>query len=346
MSNISNLFDDLDDFENAPVRESNSKYARTEKFPCDACAGTGFYQGVRIHEEREHCFKCRGKGYFMTSPADREKAKQQRAARKQKQADEKATQFKEMIAARGEDFEAWFNERVEAKDAFFSNIFASGCKYGSLTDRQNAVIERSYQRHLEAMDKSVAFKADNAAVVEWLEANAGQKKSVIEGEYEDNFAASLLKSLNQWGSLSEKQIAAVQRIIDADKNKVVIDLTRIHGLFDSAKTNGAKKPVIRIDGLKLSLAPLSGKNAGCIYVKDNHGEYLGKITEEGKFFGMRSAPADTEKRLVELAKDPRGAMVKFGQITGQCSCCGRELTNKASIELGIGPICAEKFGVL
>lgn len=36
----------------------------------------------------------------------------------------------------------------------------------------------------------------------------------------------------------------------------------------------------------------------------------------------------------------------FGKRTGRCGVCGRELTDPESIAMGIGPICAEKFGVL
>lgn len=30
--------------------------------------------------------------------------------------------------------------------------------------------------------------------------------------------------------------------------------------------------------------------------------------------------------------------------TGRCSCCGRELTDPTRVAMGIGPICAEKWG--
>lgn len=45
--------------------------------------------------------------------------------------------------------------------------------------------------------------------------------------------------------------------------------------------------------------------------------------------------------------DPYAAATAYGLQTGVCSCCsccGRELTNKLSVELGIGPVCREKFG--
>jgi DnaJ-class molecular chaperone len=77
----------LDDIE---VRVSTGKFAKTEKFPCGNCNGSGLYQRVRIHEEREHCFACNGKGYFLTSAADRAAARGKRILKKE---DRKSTRL-------------------------------------------------------------------------------------------------------------------------------------------------------------------------------------------------------------------------------------------------------------
>lgn len=45
-----------------------------------------------------------------------------------------------------------------------------------------------------------------------------------------------------------------------------------------------------------------------------------------------------------LAAAPKEAAVRWGRKTGRCSCCGRELTDATSVAMGIGPICAEKWG--
>jgi len=47
--------------------------------------------------------------------------------------------------------------------------------------------------------------------------------------------------------------------------------------------------------------------------------------------------------LAEFDADPLGAAVKYGKLSGTCCSCGRDLTDPASIEAGIGPICAQKF---
>ena len=49
--------------------------------------------------------------------------------------------------------------------------------------------------------------------------------------------------------------------------------------------------------------------------------------------------------FIDAATDPLAAAIAYGRETGSCSCCGRELTNKVSIDLGIRPICREKWGL-
>jgi len=47
--------------------------------------------------------------------------------------------------------------------------------------------------------------------------------------------------------------------------------------------------------------------------------------------------------LAEIARDPLGASQLFGQLIGACGVCGRTLTNDLSREIGIGPVCRERF---
>ena len=52
-----------------------------------------------------------------------------------------------------------------------------------------------------------------------------------------------------------------------------------------------------------------------------------------------------ETDLTKIAADPAGEARLYGMRTGTCACCGRELTDPNSIEAGIGPICAENWGL-
>jgi hypothetical protein len=116
-------------------------------------------------------------------------------------------------------------------------------------------------------------------------------------------------------------------------------------MFNNARDKGYKRPVYRAEGLKISLAPAAGANAGALYVKTEGDEYIGKVTD-GRFFGTREATEEHKTALSVIAESPRDAAIRYGRRTGSCACCGRVLSNHQSIELGIGPICAEKWGFM
>ena len=165
----------------------------------------------------------------------------------------------------------------------------------------------------------------------------------------NSFARSLVDQIYLKGSLSEKQMfAASAMLMKIKKNKeerqsnlVSIDLSNVKKIFDKAH-EAIKTPKFRVDNMVLSRAPDSGANAGAIYVKVD-GEYAGKVT--GGYFIPCRAPEGTLEKLQEIAKDPLASAVAYGKKTGNCSCCGRELTKHNSIEKGIGPICAERWGL-
>lgn len=166
----------------------------------------------------------------------------------------------------------------------------------------------------------------------------------------NNFFNSMLESVQQYGRLTEGQLNAAYNAMDKiqakqaqkENNRLVVDLTKLNEVFDNASQNGLKKPVLRIEGLVVSKAGESSRNAGFLYVK-HEGEYAGKVSPEGKFFKVYGTPEEVEPKLIEFCKDPLEAAIRYGRETGNCACCGRELTDPKSIELGIGPICIENW---
>lgn len=256
-----------------------------QRFPCGQCAGTGKYQGARVHQEKDHCFACRGKGYFKTDPRKLQDRRRKAALSKQ--------------------------AKIEAAQA---------------VNAETGLIEVL------------------GPMAEW-----------------NDFARSLLDqhwSGRQW---SEAQVASarrmaakveerrVQRAAEREAEAASVDLSAIEAMFHTAFDSGYKKPAYRALGLRIK----PGK-AGALYVlnEDRLEEghfglqpgYEGKIVD-GKFYAGRQAAESTTESLLAIAADPRGEAVRYGQRTGRCSCCGRELTKHASIEAGIGPICAEKWGL-
>jgi hypothetical protein len=188
------------------------------------------------------------------------------------------------------------------------------------------------------MQAATRFAIAHPDVVTWLMDNAGNE-----------FADSLSRRLNDTGSLTENMIAAVRkglaRAAAPAAQGVEINVGRIEEAFASAQASGLKKLRMHLDSFKFSPAGANSANAGGIYVKRSGGDgaYLGKVMG-GKFLRSRDCTDDEEKRIVEAASDPEKAAKAYGQRTGQCSICGRELTAEESIERFVGPVCAERYG--
>lgn len=162
----------------------------------------------------------------------------------------------------------------------------------------------------------------------------------------NSFARQILADYDRGGLINANQMTAAERMMNKLEEKSVnVDLSRIREMFEVAVSNGHQKPVYRAEGLKISLAPATGRNAGALYVVViDDDAYQGKV-EGVTFKAVREAAASTVDALHRIAANPMEAAVRYGQKTGKCSCCGRKLTNKVSIELGIGPICAETWGL-
>lgn len=203
--------------------------------------------------------------------------------------------------------------------------------------------QETHRNNLQA--KAHAFAEEYPDVMEWLFSNTSRGYQ---------FAVDLLKGYNEYGSLTEGQIRAVRNSMARSAlrlqeyqaahtseagagGKAVLDaLTR-------AVVAGKGRPKMRTEHATFSLAKATSKNAGCVYVVAPDKVYLGKITPEAKFIASRDCSDERQTAILEVLKDPLEAAVRYGRLTGNCSCCGRVLNNKESIELGIGPICRSKM---
>lgn len=185
------------------------------------------------------------------------------------------------------------------------------------------------------------------------------------------FVRSVVEQYDRRGSLSEKQISALQSILERNRvsvepklgevstfkrvhtqptteptvrpNTDTVDVSRIEALFDTARSNGLKRLKFRAEGLTISPAPLTGSNPGALYVKDVNDEYLGKIAK-GVYYPTRNAAETVADTIKAIAADPLAVGVAYGKKTGMCCVCGRELTDPVSIANGIGPICESNWG--
>lgn len=198
-----------------------------------------------------------------------------------------------------------------------------------------------------------AFLDANPGLYEYL-----QRKNLAG----NNFAGSLIEAISTFGSLTDRQLTAVQNMQAKDKaseeqrevRKAAreeaapqIDISRVATAIETAQQSGLQKINLRLAAYQFAPAKATSANPGAIYVttKPKGGEkvYLGKIMN-GKFMGSFACTSDQQDEIIKVASDPKAAAVAYGKEFGQCSCCGRVLSDPVSVANGIGPICADKFG--
>jgi len=212
--------------------------------------------------------------------------------------------------------------------------------------RAKATESRARTADRNATENWAAFTAANPEVAAWMDGNASFE-----------FAVSLKAAVLRYGDLTDRQLASAQKCVEGQKTRdadraaaavareaaaPAVDVGAIEAAIATAVARGVKRPALRVAGLRFSLAPVAGKNAGAVYVKED-GIYLGKVMG-GKLFASRDCSEAQAAAIVEVAADPKGAAIAHGKLTGQCSICSRELTDPKSIDLGIGPICASNMG--
>ena len=212
-------------------------------------------------------------------------------------------------------------------------------------NRAKAADRRDARRVADGDAAEAALQASHPAALTWIQAAAGRG---------NDFAQSLLSSLRHYGSLTERQLAAVERIVAQDAERA------------AARAADAQAPAARPAALPMprtlgAVAQFARVTVGDVSVVKKNDEELwwlksgdtlvGRLTAEGAvLFGKRIRDAGLASTAIQAAlealeADPVAAIRAHGLATGSCGCCGRELTDPTSIALGIGPICAAKLGL-
>lgn len=305
------------------VREAAARARDTEACKalgihiCHQCGGSGQFRGVRVHQPKAHCFACKGKGYFMRSYADRVKDRQKREQAKRSATD----RIRSELNARSPEMDHWL-----AENAHWCDIARSVLE---LINKGKEPSERQLEAVISIRAKSDKTKAEKRAARE-----------------------------------AEKA-----------KTYVQVDLQPIRDMFEAAVAKGAKNPSYRAEGVRIVQAKAHSANAGMLYVTNEDQVYGGKLdgvtfkpTRDGQAHDFaRVEPKGPDGKptgevilrtaaaaLEAIAEDPLAAAIRHGHNTGYCACCGRLLVNDSkpdadgltSVERGIGPICARKFGLM
>jgi Family of unknown function (DUF6011) len=213
------------------------------------------------------------------------------------------------------------------------------------------------RNRLVAADRKARAEEQNLAA--FAKAHKAEHAWMVTQAPSFEFARAMLEAVIKFGDLTEKQMAAVQKCVARAQTRVTeraareaaapaVDVSKIEAAFARARQGaaddreGIKWLSLRLDTFKFSDAPARDPWPAAIFVKEGEAK-LGRIVG-GKFICSRVCDDATQARVLAAIADPAAAAIAFGQRTGSCSVCGRELTNAESRKLGIGPICAEKFG--
>lgn len=233
------------------------------------------------------------------------------------------------------------------------------CKGRGFNEYKTDASTRAKAKAKRVESAAQAAERIRAAAAAWRETNKAEAAWLVKAsENGFEFANAMRDALAQYGHLTEKQMVTVSRLTQQDAERAqqraaeraareasapALDVSKIADAFATAKGNGVKRPKLRLADFIFSAAPDTGANAGAIYVKRGE-DYLGKVAG-GRFVRVFACDAVTEAQVLEAASNPSAAAEAYGQRTGSCCVCGRELTNAESVDRAIGPICAAKFGL-
>lgn len=175
--------------------------------------------------------------------------------------------------------------------------------------------------------------------------------SKIVQESKDRFGWS-----QQWRSWGH--IVAMRELQRQRENKPRVDgeegFSRIVGMLEKAHQGGIEFPKIRVEthdgiGVMLTRSGPNSKAPGSVFVGNDEPFHsrtnYGRITSDGKWLRSPHCTDAIEAIVRELARDPAGIGALIGRRTGTCCFCRRRLDSAASVRVGYGPICADRFGL-
>jgi hypothetical protein len=230
--------------------------------------------------------------------------------------------------------------------------------YKTTTEQRARQREKAADKRTEAQAKLAeeirAYTETHKELVNWLIA-AKQRNIKRDGTFD--FPAKMIEAIDKYGSLTDAQVAACEKLMAKDKERqaewakrdatrVEMDAGKITEAFAKARGDasldgdGLLNLKLRLDTFQFSP---DRQNVSDVWVKEGN-TWCGKI-EGGKFKRFKNCTDDQEARIKVCCDDPAAAAKAYGLRFKNCSCCGRVLTNEQSRQLGIGPICAAKWGL-
>jgi hypothetical protein len=181
------------------------------------------------------------------------------------------------------------------------------------------------------------------------------------GQSDRTFASSMIAGFNRFGKLSDKQLPWVDKLTQravapkpAPVAYVTVDFKAIQDLFDVASKN-MKRIKVRLQTVAgqpvvFNRAGAMSKYAGQIMITDGmpfgQNKFFGRVDVTGEFFATRSATQEVCELVKEFSENPAETAGRYGRLTGGCSFCSHGLKDERSTQVGYGPVCAKRFGLV
>lgn len=232
------------------------------------------------------------------------------------------------------------------------------CKGRGFNEYRSTPEQREKARR-KAQDRKEAKRVSTVLAGEaWLEEHPEVRDWIPQAIARNfEFALSMRQAVQKYGSLTERQLAAVRKCIAADADRAeryrqttqanakraVTVGTVIHEAIEAQRRAGKRWIKMEFEGLLFKPGAAHGSNANTIWVtRTDDDTFIGGV-KDGIFTPRRECTDAERDQVQTILQDPLSAAKVHGKQTGQCCVCRRTLTDPNSIAAGIGPVCAEYF---
>ena len=157
----------------------------------------------------------------------------------------------------------------------------------------------------------------------------------------DKYGGKTLTFIISLPSLPFKAVNATQIFSELDKRRKKQDFPILRIAFKNAK-NQTEKIQISYYAEKTEKGRKRIDNVLTIKNRTT-GQQLMRVSRSGIVISENNAKqiVPVLQVFVRFSKDTKQTLLNYGLETGECSICGRELTDSESIRIGIGPVCRQ-----
>lgn len=157
--------------------------------------------------------------------------------------------------------------------------------------------------------------------------------------------------------LSEKQwywVTRLARAVVGTPTAAVADFSAVYAMFAKAQEH-LKSPKVHLHlasgfKIKLYVSTLRSRVPNTLNIVDEDGyEWFGRVYPDGRWeqgTGRADLVSEVEATLKRLAENPEAVASEHGKLTGNCCFCNRKLTDERSTDVGYGPVCSTRFGLV